>query len=216
MHGTELAAFLEHSVLRPDSRARDVDAACDAALVYRFRGVCVTSGAVAHAKRRLLDTGIKVVATVGFPHGTSAPDIKAHEAMRASAMGADEVDYVISVGAALDGDWKFLFDEAVAVIRGTRGKIQKAILEVGFLNVEQICYAARTVVDAGIPYVKTCTGFGPSDATVEDVRLLVEAVGGRALVKAAGGVRDREHALALLAAGAAVVGTSRGPQLCSE
>jgi deoxyribose-phosphate aldolase len=191
-----------------------VDGACDAALTYRFRGVVVPSGAVTHAKRRLMNTGIKVVSTVGFPHGNQSPEVKAHEAQRAAAMGADELDYVISIGAALDGDVKYLREEAVAIIRVTRGKLLKAILEVGYLTEEQRFLAAQALADAGVHYVKTCTGFGPGRATVEDVRLLVRAAGRKALVKASGGVREAWQVVELLSAGAAVVGTSHGPEIC--
>jgi len=214
MHGRDLAPFIEHSVLRPDAGAADFAAAAEAALEYGFRGVCVPSGAVNLVKRRLLDTGVKVVSTVGFPHGNQAPEVKAHEAQRAAAMGADEVDYVISVGAALDGDMKYLHEEAVAIIRVTRGKLLKAILEVGYLDERLRFEAAQTVARAGIHYVKTCTGFGPGQATAEDVKLLLRAVDGRALVKASGGVREAWQVVELLSAGAAVVGTSRGPEIC--
>lgn len=214
MDPSELAPFLEHSVLKPDKRQRDVDAACDDALLLRFRGIVVPSDSAYHAKRRLMNSGIKVVSVVGFPHGTSAPDVKAHEATRACAQGADEVDYVINVGAALDLDWKFLYEEAVAVMRSSQGKVVKAILEIGYLPNDVLRTVCTTLVDAGVPWLKTCTGFGPGEARAEDVAYIVKHTGGRALVKASGGVRTTEHAMALLAAGAASVGTSRGPQIC--
>lgn len=216
MKGIDIAQFIDQSVLSPDVRQHQVNAVCDAALLYRFRGVVVPSGTVHHAKRRLINTGIKVVATVSFPHGTQAPDVKAHEAMRAAAIGADEIDYVISIGAALDDDWKYLREEALAIIRQTRGKIVKAILEVGYLGEKQRFEAARTLAQTGIPYVKTSTGFGPGGATPEDVMLLCRAVAGKALIKASGGVRTREQCIALLEAGAAVIGTSHGPEICQD
>lgn len=214
MDPSELAPFLEHSVLKPDKRQSDVDAACDDALLLRFRGIVVPSDSVYHAKRRLMNSGIKVVSVVGFPHGTSAPDVKAHESTRAAAQGADEVDYVINVGAALDLDWKFLYEEAVAVQRASQGKVVKAILEIGYLPNDVLKTVCTTLVDAGVPWLKTCTGFGPGEARAEDVAYIVKHTGGRVLVKASGGVRTTEHAMALLASGAASVGTSRGPQIC--
>ncbi len=215
MQPHELAQFTDHAVLRPDASSRDLDRACDETLQFRFRGICVPSGAVGHAKRRLKDTGIKVSSTVGFPHGNSAPDVKAWEATRAAAMGADEIDYVVSIGALMDNDFRFIREEAVAIMRGTRGKIIKGILEVGYLNDEQKWGAAQALSDAGVPYVKTCTGFGPGMATEDDVRLLVRAIAGRALVKASGGIRERWQAIQLLSAGAAVIGTSHGIRICS-
>lgn len=215
MKGQDLASFIDHSVLRPDVRSHDIDAACDAALLHRFRGIVVPTGAVHHAKRRLMNTGIKVVATVAFPHGNQAPDVKAHEAMRAAALGADEIDYVISIGAALDDDLKYLREEALAIIRQTRGKIVKAILEVGYLGEKQRFESARALAATGIPYVKTCTGFGPGMARAEDVALLCKAVDGKALVKASGGIRTREQVIEMLQAGAAVVGTSHSVEICT-
>ena len=216
MRPIDLVSFIDQSALRPEMRAFELDGVCDQVLQYRFRGLVVSTGNVHHAKRRLMDTGVQVVATVGFPHGNQAPEVKAHEAARAAALGADEVDYVISIGAALDEDWKYLRDEALAIVRPMRGRIVKAILEVGHLTPKQKIESAKAVADAGVAYVKTCTGFGPGEATPEDVALLVRAVEGKALVKASGGIRTREQVLALLQAGAAVIGTSRGPEICSE
>lgn len=216
MQGIELAPFIDQSVLRPETRSHEIDLVCDAALAYRFRGVVVPSGSVHHAKRRLMNTGIKVVSTVAFPHGNQAPDVKAHEAMRAAALGADEIDYVICIGAVLDDDLKYIREEALAILRQTRGKIVKAILETGYLDDRQKFGAARAVSEAGVPYVKTCTGFGPGMATPHDVALICQAVGTKSLVKASGGIKSREQAVELLAAGAAVLGTSQGPVICSD
>lgn len=216
MPNSELAPFIDHSCLRPEAVVPDIERCCDEALTYRFRGLVVPSGAVAHAKRRLMNTGIKVVCVVGFPHGTQSPDIKAHEATRAAAMGADEVDYVISIGAALEGDLRFVREEGIAIIRQTRGKLVKAILEIGFLTEEQKYHTARALAEAGVHYVKTCTGFGPGVCTAEDVQLLVRAVGGKALVKASGGIKEKWQAIEMLQAGAAVIGTSHGPSICME
>ncbi len=215
MEPHELAPFIDHSVLAPDAASHDIDRACQEALDYGFRGVVVASGSVAHAKRLLKDTGVKVVSTVAFPHGNAAADVKAWEATRAAAMGADEIDYVISIGAARDNDFRYVREEGIAIMRAVRGKIVKAILEVGYLNEEQIFECARGLSDAGIPYVKTCTGFGPGEASDELVQFLVRAVSGRALIKASGGIRERWQAMRLLGAGAAVIGTSRGPALCA-
>ncbi len=210
----DLAPFIDHSCLRPNATTTDVDRACTEALAHRLRGVVVPGVAVSHAKRRLMDSGVKVVSVVGFPHGTSAPDVKAHEAMRAAANGADEIDYVIAIGAAVAGDLRTVREECVGIIRQTRGKLIKAILEIGFLDEKQRADTARALAEAGVHYVKTCTGFGPGSCAVDDVRLLVDAVQGKALVKASGGIRERAQAIEMLRAGAAVVGTSNGPAIC--
>ncbi len=212
----ELASFIDLAILRPDTLVAEYDQACNDALEYRFRGLCVPSGAVNLAKRRLMNSGIKVVCAVGFPLGNQTPEVKVHEATRAAALGADEIDYVISIGAALENDFKFLREECVAILRQTRGKLLKAILEIGYLSEEQRYTAAKTLAEAGAHYVKTCTGFGPTVVTPEDVQLLFRAVEGKALVKASGGVREKWQALELIQAGAAVIGTSHGPRICAE
>lgn len=210
----DIAAFVDQSCLKPDAVMADIDAACDEALQLRYRGLVVPSGAVSHAKRRLTDSGVRVVCVVGFPHGTQAPDVKANEAMRAAALGADEVDYVISIGAALEGDTRYLREEGVAILRQTRGKLVKAILEVGYLNEEQTYNSARMLAEAGMHYVKTCTGYGPGVCTAEIVRLLCRAVGDKALVKASGGIKEKWQAIEMIEAGAAVIGTSHGSTVC--
>jgi deoxyribose-phosphate aldolase len=212
----EVAPFIDQSCLKPDMIVADVDAACDEALHYQFRGLVVPSGSVTQAKRRLLNSTVRVVCAVSFPHGTQAPDIKAAESMRAAAMGADEIDYVISIGAALEGDMRYLREEAVAIMRQTRGKIVKAILEIGFMNEEQMYNTARSLAEAGMHYVKTCTGYGPGVCTADAVRLLSRAVGGKSLVKASGGIKEKWQAIEMLEAGAAVIGTSHGATICRQ
>jgi len=211
----ELAAFIDHSCLRPNAKAADVDRACADAIAYQFRGVVVPSASVAQAADRLQGSEVKVVAVAGFPHGTSAPEVKADEAARAAEMGAHEIDYVISIGAALEGDLRGLREECVAIIRAAPGRLVKAILEIGYLDEKQRFNTARALAESGAHYVKTCTGFGPGSCSAEDVKLLVQAVHGRALVKASGGIKDKRQAVEMLRAGAAVVGTSHGPAICT-
>jgi len=211
----ELASFIDHAALGPTTRYETVAGACDDAKRFGFRGVVVPSAAVAHAQRLLRESDVKIIATVGFPHGTAAPEVKAFEAARAVELGADEVDYVISVGAALDGDFRFIREEGSAIVRACGGKIVKAIVEVGFLDETQLFQVASGLADSGVAYIKTCTGFAPGAATPEIVKFLVQAVAGRCLIKASGGIKEPWQAVELLKAGAAVLGTSRGPHLCS-
>ena len=210
----DLAPFIDHSCLRPNAKAADVDKACEEALKFGFRGIVVPGVAVVQTRERLGNSAVKLVAVVAFPHGTSAPDVKADEAARAADSGADEIDYVISIGAALEGDLRWLREECVGIIRAAPGKLIKAILEIGYLDEKQRLLIARALAESGVHYVKTCTGFGPGACSPEDVKLLVRAVRGKALVKASGGIKDRRGALAMLHAGAAVVGTSHGPAIC--
>ena len=210
----ELAPYIDHAVLAPDAGAKDVARACQETLVYGFRGLVVPTCAVAQARRQLRDTGALVAAAVSFPHGTCSADLKAHAAQQAIHGGADEIDYVIAIGAAKEGDFRYVREEAVAIVRAVHGRTVKAILEVGYLDGNEIVECALRLCEAGVSFVKTCTGFGPGQATEEVVALLAETVGDRALVKASGGIRDRATAVRLLEAGAAVLGTSRGPEFC--
>lgn len=217
MQPSEMAFHLDQTLVRPDARAADFERACNDALLFRFRGLCVPSGMVPRVAQRLRGSGVLIVAAVGFPHGTCSGETKAFEVTRAVADGADEIDYVITVRAALDGDLEFLRAEADAVIAAAGGRRVKAILETGLLPDDAAFAAARALAEQGVAYVKTSTGFGPRGATVEDVELLLEAVRGvgKTKVKASGGIRTRERVLEFLEAGAHVVGTSQGPSICS-
>jgi deoxyribose-phosphate aldolase len=212
----DLAARIDQSVLRPDTQPEDVDRACGAALVHRFRGVCVPPSFVAFAARRLQGSGVRVVSVVAFPHGTSSTTVKALETAHAVGDGADDVDYVVSIGAASAGDLEALREESRSILGAARGRVVKAILETGHLTEERTYAAARVLAQEGVHFVKTSTGFGPRGATEEDVRLLADAVRGVARVKASGGIRTAMEALRMLVAGASVVGTSRGPEMCEE
>jgi deoxyribose-phosphate aldolase len=214
MRPNELAAFIDHAALKPTTRQQDVDTACAEALQFAFRGLVVPTNSINRARRQLRDSGVQVIGAVGFPHGTSCAEVKVSEARRALELGADEVDYVISVGAVLDGDLRFVRDEATAIVRACSGRIVKAILEVGYLDPAQVRAASDTLADTGVAYVKTCTGFAPGGATPSVVKLMSETVAGRCLVKASGGIQHFDQAVDLLRAGAAVLGTSRGRHLC--
>ena len=214
MTADELAEFIDHAALSPDAGAKDVAHACQEAEAYGFRGLVVPTCAVSQARRLLRDSKVKIAAAVSFPHGTCSADIKAYVAQQAIQSGADEIDYVISVGAARDGDFRYIREEGVAIVRAVRGRVVKAILEVGYLDDDQIARCALRLCEAGVTFVKTCTGFGPGAATEEVVTLIAQTVGDRAFVKASGGIRDRDQAIRLLHAGAAILGTSRGPTFC--
>ncbi len=215
MPGHDLAAFIDHSVLAPNTRSADISAACAAALQFNLRSIVVTSGFVGQAKRLLTDSQIGVVSVVAFPHGTSGPDTKVYEATRAVELGADEIDYVISIGAALDDDLRFLTEEARAICRAVPGHGVKAILETGYFTDERMFAVAGAVLDGGVAVVKTSTGYGPRGATEDDVRILARAAANRGFVKASGGISDRARAMSMLNAGASLIGTSHGPAICT-
>lgn len=205
----ELAARIDHTLLKPEATPQAVERLCREAVRWRFCAVCVNPVFVPLAARELAGTGVRVAAVVGFPLGATTALVKAVEAAAAVAAGAAEIDMVGPVGLLLGGDER-AWAEHVRAVRQAVGPsvVLKVILETGLLDDRQKRLAARIAVDEGAQFVKTSTGFGPTGATVEDVRLLAEAVAGRARVKASGGIRTPDDARRLIEAGADRLGTS--------
>lgn len=209
----ELNKYVEHTLLKQDATADGFEKLFAEAIENKFLGVCVNPAYVKLAAERLKGTGIKVVTVVGFPLGASKADVKAFEAAEAVKDGADEVDMVINVTDLKNG----AFDKIVAEIREIKaacaGKALKVILETDLLNPAEIKKACELCVEGGADLVKTSTGFvkGGVGAKVEDVKLMHEIVAPHGLgVKASGGIKTKEQALALIEAGATRLGTSSG------
>ena len=212
----DLRLYVEQTLLRPEATGAEVRAHCEEALRLGFVGVCVVPARVPVAASVLRGRPVAIVTTAGFPHGTSTPDVKAFEAERAYGSGATDVDFVMNPGAAKDGDWDAVLREFTTLRGAVPEAVLKVIIETGHLTEDEVRRAAACAVEAGLDFVKTSTGYGPRGATPEDVRLLRSAVGERCRVKASGGIRTRAQALALVAAGADRLGTSRGPDLLRE
>jgi len=210
MNTEKFASRLDHTLLDKDHTAAEVDRVVEEATRYGTN-VCLPPSRLDRVPDGF---GGEVVAVVGFPHGTSTPETKAYEAREALDGGATEVDVACNVSALLSGE-KDRFIRDLREVAET-GATTKAILETGLLDDEQKRRAARLSVEAGADYVKTCTGYAPGEATVEDVRLLCDAVGDEARVKASGGIRDAETALRMLEAGASRIGASSGATLVQE
>jgi deoxyribose-phosphate aldolase len=206
----ELAAMIEHTLLKPEATADDVAALCDEARQLHVCAVCISPTMVALAALRLRGCEVKVATVIGFPSGAHHHDIKAREAARAAGDGADEADMVINLGLAYAGDWDAVRAE-IAAVRGVLGdrQILKVIIEAAALNPDQIVAACQAAEAAGADFVKSSTGFHPAGgASSEAIRIMAAAVGGRLGVKAAGGIRDAQTALALIGAGATRLGMS--------
>lgn len=208
MNDAELAARIDHTLLKPDAVREEVHRLCVEAVHHGFAGVCVAGSWVPTAVRELGEQGPKVIAVAGFPLGSASTDAKAYETELLVGAGAHEVDTVIHLGYAKAGQWGAVRDDLEAIVDAAAGRPVKAILEIGLLTEDEIVHAAEAAVLAGAAFVKTSTGFGHGGATVEVVRLLRETVGDRAQVKASGGIRTREQALAMLEAGADRLGAS--------
>lgn len=211
-----LARALEHTLLRPDATAADIHRLCAEACELRVFGVCVNGCRVAQAHSLLEDSDVKVIAPIGFPLGASDADAKRFETETAIDNGAHEIDVVMNVGRFKDGDYPFVLRELRDVVEAAEERPVKVILETCLLSDEQKVAACRLVLDSGAQFVKTSTGFGSGGATVEDVRLLRNTVGGAFGVKASGGIRDAASALALWRAGANRIGTSSSVAILEE
>jgi deoxyribose-phosphate aldolase len=203
-----LASVIDHTLLRPDAVAAEIDRLCDEARRFGFHSVCVQPSWVRHAARALAGSDVGVVAVVAFPHGASVTAIKVAEAAQAVADGASELDLVANLGWIRGGDGPAVRAEVAAVVAAAGAVTVKVILETTLFSNEHKTTAARAAAAGGAAFVKTSTGFGGGGATVEDVTLLRGAVGPELGVKASGGIRTRAQALALLAAGATRLGAS--------
>jgi deoxyribose-phosphate aldolase len=213
-----VARLIDHTLLKADGTAAEVTTLCEEALFHRFASVCVNPGRVPLAARCLADAGPDgpVVCTViGFPLGANQSDTKAYEAELAVTQGATEVDMVLNIGLARDGDWKAVESDIAAVVRAAQGRLVKVILETCLLTNDQIVTACKASVAAGAHFVKTSTGFSKAGATVEHIRLMRATVGSTTGVKASGGVRTLTDALAMIQAGASRIGTSNGVAIVS-
>lgn len=213
MHRKELAKLIDHTLLGPTASKEEVSRVCEEAKKHGFRSVCVNSCYTPVAYELLQGTGVKVCVVIGFPHGMNARAVKAFEAERAIAEGAEELDMVINVAALKAGEYETVLEDIKAVCttreKAPRTVLVKVILETALLDEAEKVTGAILAKAGGANFVKTSTGFGPGGATVPDVALLRRTVGKKMGVKAAGGIRDYDTALALVEAGATRIGASR-------
>lgn len=211
-----LAALIDHTLLRPDATRAQVRQLCDEARTWGFAAVCVHGARVDDCRELLAGTPVRVCSVVGFPLGACGRTVKAFEAAQLVRRGAQELDMVMDLGALNDRDDQAVLDDLRAVVEAAGSASVKVIIETALLSEEQKVVACLLARLAGAQWVKTSTGFAAAGATVADVALMRQVVGGALGVKAAGGVRSRAAALALLAAGATRLGTSMGPAIVGE
>ena len=214
----EVAALIDHTLLKPDATANDIERLCREAAEFRFATVCVNPTWVAFCARLLRGTGVGICSVVGFPLGATTPDAKQYETRRAIFDGATEIDMVLNVGALKSGDLRLVEQDIEGVTSACRqaGVVSKVIIEAALLTDEEKVTASTLTKAAGADFVKTSTGFGPGGATIGDVMLMRRVVGDTIGVKAAGGVRDLEQMRAMVAAGATRVGASAGVRIVKE
>lgn len=214
----DLAAVLDHTLLKADATLSQVEAVCDEAAQYGFACAMVNPYWVPVAAERLKGTGVPVGVVIGFPLGATLLDSKLDEAARVVALGAHDVDMVINLGALKSGQFDVVkkdIQDIVALVHD-KGGIVKVILETCLLNYEEKLRASELSLAAGADFIKTSTGFSTGGATAEDITLMRGLAGTRAGVKASGGIRTLEDARTMLQAGATRIGASASVRIVHE
>ncbi len=213
----KLAQYIDHTILKADANRNELTLLCQEAIEHSFFSVCVNPTWVKFASEQLQGTDVDVCTVIGFPLGASTPEVKAFETSNAINNGATEVDMVINIGALKDKNYSLVEADIKAVVDAAAGKaLVKVIIETSLLTNQEKVKACQLAVDAGTDFVKTSTGFSTGGATVEDIKLMREAVGPNIGVKASGGIRDKETAEAMIEAGASRIGASAGITIVQE
>jgi len=204
-----IASYIDHTILKPDTTKEMVKKICEEAKEYKFASVCVNPYYVKYVSELLQGTEVKVTSVIGFPFGSNTKETKAFEATDAINNGANELDMVINIGALKDKDYIIVKEDIKAVVDAANGKaIVKVIIESSLLTDEEKIKVCQLAKESGADYVKTSTGFSTGGATVEDIRLMRETVGPKIGVKASGGIRDLNKAKEMIEAGATRIGAS--------
>lgn len=205
--------YIDHTALKPNTTLQQIEQLCKQAIVYDFASVCINPCWIEVAKKLLAGSDVKVCTVIGFPLGAMSTKAKVYEAQDAIAMGADEIDMVINIGKLIDHDLTYVTQEIAQIKQAIGNHVLKVIIETCLLTDEQIVDACHCVMQAKADFVKTSTGFSTAGATVEHVALMKKTVGDQVLIKAAGGVSNRQDFEAMIQAGASRIGTSKGTAL---
>lgn len=214
---TNIAAYIDHTNLKPEAAAKDIKILCEQALEYQFCSVCISPCYVSLAKDFLSGSSVKVCTVVGFPLGANTTAVKGLETMRAVAEGADEIDMVLNIGALKGRNYSFAEADIRAVVQAAAGNaLVKVIIETCLLTDEEKKTACVLSQKAGADFVKTSTGFSSGGAREEDICLMRQAIGNTMKIKAAGGIRDYETAKKMILAGADRIGSSSGISIVLE
>ena len=212
----DMAKYIDHTYLKPEASVNEIRKICDEAKKYHCASVCVNPSYIQYVAQQLEGSGVTPCCVIAFPFGTSTPEAKAFEASDAASKGAREIDMVINVGAIKSGDWLLVKRDIEGVVNAVKGRAKvKVIIEACLLTDEEKVKACTVAKLAGAAFVKTSTGYSTGGATVEDVRLMRETVGPEMGVKASGGVRTYDDAIAMLKAGANRLGCSSTMKIVS-
>lgn len=210
----DIRTMIDHTLLKPDASEAAIKKLCDEAKEHGFKSVCVNPSRVGFVAEQLEGSEVLPCCVIGFPLGATLPEVKAFEAAAAVEEGAKELDMVINIGAAKDGNWELVKDDIAAVVTAANGEaLVKVIIETCLLTDEEKVLACQCAIEAGADFVKTSTGFSTGGANEHDVALMRKVVGEELGVKASGGVRTPEDAEKFIKAGASRLGTSNGVKL---
>lgn len=206
----DIAKMIDHTMLKADATKDTILRYCEEAKDNGFASVCVNSSYVALVAKAMQGSGVHTCTVVGFPLGAMSTKAKAFEAKQAVEDGACEVDMVLHIGALKDKDYLYVKEDIRAVVMASKPALVKVILETCLLNKEEIRIASALSEEAGADFIKTSTGFSTGGATVEDIKIMKESVSPKMKLKASGGIRSREFAEELIAAGADRLGVGNG------
>jgi len=212
----QVAKTIDHSLLKPEMTRAEVQAGCEIAKKYDVASVCCKPSDVPFCVELLKGTDVEVGTVVGFPHGSSATETKVFETKLAVSQGATEIDMVINIGWMKSGMYAEVQADIEAVVKAASGKCVKVILENAYLTKEEIAKGSQLVDAAGADYVKTSTGYAPTGATLEDIKIMKDNVSPRVKVKSAGGVRTLDVLLEYLDAGISRTGATTTAQMLDE
>lgn len=213
-----VAKRIDHSLLGPTLTDGDLEIGCRMASSYNIASVCIKPHAVRMAARVLMGTDVRVGTTVGFPHGANATSVKVYETKRAIDDGATELDMVVNIGWVLGAQWAHVHDEIADVVKAAhaQGAIVKVIFENCYLSPADIVRLCKICGEVDADYIKTSTGYGSGGATHEDLKLMRDAAPPKVKLKAAGGVRTLDQALAVAQLGCDRIGASRTSEILDE
>lgn len=213
-----IARMIDQTLLKPFASDEDLAAFCKESDKYHFAMVAINSAPVTLCHEILKDSDVHVGAAIGFPLGQTTIDVKCYETEKAIEEGADEIDYVINIGKLKSGNWDYIEEEMsrIVAICKKHNRLSKVIFENCYLTDDEKKHLCEIALRVRPDFIKTSTGFGTGGATVEDVRLMKSMVGDAIGVKAAGGIRSLDDALAMIEAGATRIGTSAGVKIVAE
>lgn len=200
----QVAKTIDHAVLKPEFTDADLAKHARMCIENQVFSMCVKPCDIKQAAALLNGSGVKVSCVLSFPHGADATPVKAFQARQAIADGVDEIDMVMNIGKFLSGDFEYVVNDIKAVVDMAHAHDipVKVIQESGFLTLEQVAKACELSLKAGADFVKTSTGFGPGGAKAEQIDVMVKTVGGKMKIKASGGIRSWDEAVAFLDQGA--------------